>query len=534
MENVVLKFPGQDRTLTSAGLTVGRQRGVDVVLEGANISRRHARFFIKDSRVWVEDIGSRNGTQVNGLRIQGPVQIRAGDVVQMGTVTVCLDAEEADFGEFTIGEETLPNLTNEALFRENPESKLKAVLAIAESLSRTLDKDSLCARLADQLVSLFTRAEQAAVVVIGNGAQTVFGSQIESGLPRIGVSRSLIKKVINERIGVLAGCPSPGFAEDSNQTLRLLGLQSVACAPILGGTKTVFGVIQIASSQGAGQFSTEDLRLLTIIALQVGLLMDNTRLHEEFLLQERIKRELESARAIQMGFLAKGALPSIAGRYGLHAELLPASEVSGDFYDYFEKPDGRIGFCVADVAGKGMPAALFMARAQAIGRTIALSAGTVADWLKAWNRSLAMDNPGMIFITALCGFLDPATGSLELGSAGHPSPFLRRTGGCVEPVKLRPARLLGIDVDLGEMTTSSLHLASGDNLLLYTDGLTEAPSVRPSRVGLGDLGLLEMVKSLPADGSLGVWFEMVKDQIDAFAGPMSNHDDRTLLIIRGL
>src|SRR5262249_7982676 len=154
------------------------------------------------------------------------------------------------------------------------------------------------------------------------------------------------------------------------------------------------------------------------IGLQVALVLQNAAYHAERLKEERLRQELMLAREIQQAFLPTNFDKVDAG-VELYARVHPAREVSGDLYDFFKLPDGRLAFFLGDAPGKGMPAALFMIAVHPLSRHLAPSASGPADLLKRLNNALVADNPTHLFVTLVCGMYDPRDGSVLLAVGGH-------------------------------------------------------------------------------------------------------------------
>ncbi len=220
------------------------------------------------------------------------------------------------------------------------------------------------------------------------------------------------------------------------------------------------------------QLNEDELRFARLLANQAALSVEQARLHRVESQGQRMERELQQARRIQMSLLP-GAYPQLVG-YDFAAAYESAREVGGDLYDFIEWPadPARVGLLIADVSGKGTAAALFMAHSRAMIRGAAQTQPGPAATLAAANVQIARDNHAMLFVSAFYAVLDTADGCLTFANAGHNVPFIRRAGGQVEEMVSR-GMVLGImdDMTYDEAATT---LAPGDILLLYTDGITEA------------------------------------------------------------
>jgi len=249
----------------------------------------------------------------------------------------------------------------------------------------------------------------------------------------------------------------------------------------------------------------------------------------------RLEEELEAARKLQMSMVPQ-AFPAASAQFpiDIHASMEPAREVGGDLYDFFITEDGMLWFLVGDVSGKGMPAALFMARTKSLIRiTTELmrlhTAAKPADVIARVNRELCQDNNDLMFVTLFFGMLAPQTGELEYCNAGHNEPY-RINGGTLEAIKGAKGIILGVRPD-AVYATGQMSLAPGDSVYVFTDGVTEANNVA------GDLFSEEPLENV-LRGAAGLSSaEIVKSVTEAVRGFVGNalpSDDITMLAVRRL
>jgi sigma-B regulation protein RsbU (phosphoserine phosphatase) len=214
----------------------------------------------------------------------------------------------------------------------------------------------------------------------------------------------------------------------------------------------------------------------------------------------------------------------------MFARVHPAREVSGDLYDYFALPDGRLAFYLGDVSGKGMPAALFMIAVRSLGRHLAPAASGPADWLRCLNEALVADNPTALFVTLAVGMLDPRDGVVRLASGGHPAPLLRHADGTVEDVAVKPGLLIGSTPVNPVREEAVLQLGRGDTLVLYTDGYTEA--FGPDGQEMFGKERLSIVLAATVESSLEECAATASASVERFTGKTELQDDQTLLLLR--
>ena len=263
------------------------------------------------------------------------------------------------------------------------------------------------------------------------------------------------------------------------------------------------------------------------LAAQIASALQGARVYAQELAHESVSRELALAGQIQANFLPD-TLPDVPG-WQLAAMLRPARETSGDFYDLIHLPNGRLGILIADVADKGMGAALFMALSRTLIRTYAVEYDTQPEFaLSAANRRILADTRAGLFVTVFYGVLDPSSGELTYSNAGHNPPYLlnAREGNTVQELD-RTGVPLGI-LDGVTWENRVVHLAPGDVLLLYTDGITEAQNAQEEF--FDEDRLREFVRA-----SLGRSAQDVQDgiiaQVDAFVGDAPQSDDITLMAL---
>jgi serine phosphatase RsbU (regulator of sigma subunit) len=241
--------------------------------------------------------------------------------------------------------------------------------------------------------------------------------------------------------------------------------------------------------------------------------------------QAQLSAELEVARALQIAILP-ATFPARSGCDGA-ARMIPATTMGGDFYDFIELPGGQIALVMADVSGKGVPAAFFMAVARTSLRDLAPAHATPGECLAAANEVLCAENPLDLFVTVFYCMLDPMSGTLRYANGGHNPPYLRRADGSVEALRGTGGLVLGAmpGVDFPEHT---VQLHSGDRLILYTDGVTEA--FNAANEPYGEERLVAEVR-IHGAGTAAALIERICHSVTAFAGAAPQSDDITLIVV---
>lgn len=296
--------------------------------------------------------------------------------------------------------------------------------------------------------------------------------------------------------------------------------RSILCAPLRIKSRMLGALEVINKRSGDGLFDDNDRQLLQALAGMVSLAISNAQMTAALVEQERIRRELELARDIQRGLLpAAGCsgLPVCGVNY-------PAMEVSGDFFDFFTLADGRIAWSLGDVSGKGMNAAMLMAKTISLFRCLGKTATDMADLLATLNDEIAETARHGMFVTMVAGLYDPATGEVCLANAGHQPPLFRSSDGRYEEIE---AECPPLGVIAGITFVQQRLTLAGGRLFVFTDGVTEG------RTNSGMLGM-DGLKAL-LDRHAG---DCAEDQLAAVSevllgstGGQRLHDDLTMLAI---
>jgi len=296
------------------------------------------------------------------------------------------------------------------------------------------------------------------------------------------VSRRLIEEVAGKTRPVLAMDAVLDERFAGSDSIMASGIRSVLAAPLADASGTI-GLIALCSRAAVRRFSEQDLDMLVSLASAAALRVRNVALAEEAAARKVLEHELSIAHEMQMAMLPRDIpeRPEIA----LAARLQPARSVGGDLYD-FVLDDGRLWFIVADVAGKSVAAALYMAVAKTLFRATAIGATRVADVAARMNRELSRDNERQTFVTALVGCLSLATGEVALVDAGHNPAVLIGPDGALSTPSLTKCVALGVVEDYPFVETR-LTLARGATLILYTDGATDARNGAGEQFGVDRL-----------------------------------------------
>ena len=290
------------------------------------------------------------------------------------------------------------------------------------------------------------------------------------------------------------------------------------------------GNIRIAMNRGAFDFITKPIDFADLEVTLDRSIQELRGFREGLFAKQRVdamEKELDVAARIQQSILPK-TFPPYPDRseFDIHAAMRPAYQVGGDFYDFYLLDDGHLGFVIADVAGKGVPAAIVMAVSRSLLKATAVSGAEPGQCVGHVNKLLCGDNTSGLFVTLFYGILDTGTGEIAYTNAGH-NPPLHLSPGSAVPLENQGGLVLGVDESV-KYKTSTLTLQPGESLFLYTDGVTEAMNSEKECYSEDRLRIcLEDAK----DACPSMFTQLVFDHADDFAGAYPQHDDITILAV---
>jgi sigma-B regulation protein RsbU (phosphoserine phosphatase) len=484
------------------GLIIGRGQKADVRFIDDSLSRQHAKLaFVKGS--WeISDLGSSNGTFVNGDPVVTAQSLRNGDEVRLGElllrfyldqesaetdvdVTWQADGDRVEILENVAVDDRITPLLPDGLEHTASQlmiKRLRLLSDVADFLGNVIEADQLFPKVLDKLLDAFPEAERGCIMLSdpdGSNLHHVAASARPWANSQISVSRTLAQQVIATRSAVLSADVSGDERFDSLHTMVRYGLRTVMCAPMIC-EDTVLGLIQLDSSNPRNRFSKADMAVFLGIAGHTALALGKARLHEQLLNQRLLEKDLQLAEQIQHCFLPK-ASPEIPG-YRFAESYSAAQHIGGDYYDFVEMPDNAVGLAVGDVSGKGVAAALYMAKLSSEMRFHARGRPSAGSILTALNCTLTEEMAGGMFVTLALLVLDPEIQRLTVSSAGHLPPIIRSRDGSVRELKVSGNIPLGILEDVTYSETGC-GLKSGDWVIVYTDGVTEAMNAKGEMFG---------------------------------------------------
>jgi serine phosphatase RsbU (regulator of sigma subunit) len=357
-----------------------------------------------------------------------------------------------------------------------PAEKLRDLLEISANLSKTLDLDALMPKIVESLFQLFRQADRCFVIQAEEGSNRL--------LPRVVKTRRPQDETNARPSTIVRRCLGSGQAFLSDESSRDDPIRSVMCVPLCTPEGKAFGVIQLDTQDRSKKFTQEDLKLLWGVANQAAIAMENARMHEEAVVRERFKRDLELAKRVQHSFLPS-SLPQVPG-YDFVACLNHAYEGGSDSYSFIPLSQGRWAILLGDAAGKGVDSALLMVRLLAAAQFCfpeekdpARAIGKLNDWLNELAGRIDR------FVALAAAVLDPVNHTVTLVSAGHPAPLLRRSDGVLEDPM--PKDTAGLPLGISEgcaYQSCQINLRAGDTLLLFSSGIPAALDIRNKAFGM--------------------------------------------------
>jgi phosphoserine phosphatase RsbU/P len=527
-----------DKRFEEGPLVVGRSPQADLTIPDRLLSREHARL-LQDHGGWgVEDLGSHNGTFLNGKRVLEPTPLTAGDVLTLGSSRVTVrqiglghSAQTTSGVLFRSASEILdrhlrtPAVADAEDLRRHAE-ELRVLLDVHQALSRPIALGHLLDLILDRAFA-HLHPDEAAIYLRGaDGSVTCAASRsLQCGNHTPFFSTHLFQEVGEKGMAAYV----PDVAMDARfadaDSIIGAGVRSVLAAPLLDPEGSL-GMVVLVSGGATRTYSPDDLELLVSLASAATLRIRNVALAEEAVERRRLADQMALARQIQQGLLPE-RLPELDG-WTLHAVNRPSDVVSGDFYTALTREDpAELVLMIADVAGKGVAASLLTASLEALCAGPLEAGLSPEDVFARVSSRLLRRTPPEKFATAFLGVVDPASGRLRFANAGHlPALVVDRSGGH------RWLRARGLPLGLLPVTVYELGeglLEPGDLLVLFTDGYTEASS--PADEEFGENRLLEACGYCAGRPPVEV-ADRIEEAVQAFTAGAPLSDDRTLVLLQ--
>lgn len=528
---------GREFPLQGKVIVLGRDQSCDIVSSHPGASARHALIVNTNGNYYIEDLDSVNGTTVDGKRISQRTRLCASDHVQIPGLSVTFHDDDKTRSTKKSDTVQLPeslliagsapimssiDIAGDLRLTVKPEAKLRAVLEMSKNLSNTLDLKVVLPKTLDSLFAIFPQADCGFILLrdanTGQLVPRAVKHRRESSDTSVPISRGIIDHVLKSGRAILSADAGSDERFDTSQSISHLKIRSIMCVPMLCQTGSCIGVIQIDTRDRRNQFQQEELDLLACASIQAARTVELAQLHEE-------RRDLEAATRIQKSFLPSERPKS--ARLEFFDFYSPALHVGGDYYDYVPLPGNRLAVALGDVAGKGISAALLMARLSAAARFALATTTSVSEAVRQLNQALIHSGSEDRFVTFVVAVIDLAQSQLTLVNAGHLPPLLCRSGKPPEEIgeAVVGLPLAVMDRDYEELVVP---FKPGDTMMFYTDGVSEMRN--QSGEMYGTERLYRVIERAPPNAE-GLGNAVLKD-VRQFAGDRPQNDDLTIVCFR--
>lgn len=533
---------GQSRFIPLEGdrIAVGRATTVELSFPNDNgLSRQHLALEREGDGWAVLDLGSKNGTMLNGAKIADRMLLKAGDRITAGHLILVYDGSASqvqpkpvvffDRAEATDFSPTATVITQlEGVIRpEGGEaqtleaSHVSALVRAGNELAGNRPLPELFRFILD--LAIQTVKADRGVLITAEGDNLVVQANRGEGFR---ISTAVRDRVLNSGMSVLVHDTSTDDAFRDRRSIVEQNIRTLMAVPLQTRDK-IIGIIYVDSPSLLREFTKDDLNLLTVMANVAAIRIEQVRFAEVEKARQLLARDLEQAAEIQQGFLPAKA-PSVRG-LDVAGHNAPCRTVGGDYYDFFAYGASRIAMVLGDVSGKGMPASLLMMGLQARVQVLIEEPKSLSDVMTRLNRITSANCPSNRFITLFFCILDGDTGELTYCNAGHNPPLIIRHDGTYEELK-GGGPVLGI-LPFIEYQEYKAHLGEGDVLVIYSDGVTEASN--PQGEEFETEGLAKAVVP-DRDQTPGAIIGAINKAVAAYTEGAPPSDDVTVIVAKRL
>ena len=542
--------------LNTRETVIGRHPDCEMKLQSNMVSRKHARILSEGTLHYLEDMGSGNGTFVNGRKIEERTLLKNHDRIKLGpillryesndpqaqpatTASALLSSSGAGFGDVGIDIATdsddsstivgsIDSVSGFGMLDVRPEIKLKAVLDIARSLAGTVDLETLWPKILETLFEIFPQADRGCILLKDGDSDGMIPKAIrhrrETNDDSVKLSRTILNKVLEEKAGILSADAASDSRFEASESISNLTIRSMMCVPLLSLQEDPMGVINIDTQNPLNQFKSEDLDLLMAVAGQAALSYESALLLVSHIEKQKQDNEMRIAESVQRALLPE-ELPEVPG-YEFYANYEAAQAVGGDYYDCFLLGQGKVCLAFGDVAGKGVPASIVMSRLYSVVRTTLEFVHKAGDAVNRINDHMCTNAVEGRFVTFVLTILDTNSDTISVVNAGHMSPVIRSEGGTLEEFDEETVGLpLGVLEDYS-YTVNHRKLKPGDTVVIYTDGISEAMNAASELYGVDRLRSL-IAQSSSGAADLG---QEILSNVKQHANGRAQNDDITLMV----
>lgn len=497
---ILIKSPGgaatpQTYKLDGEQYVIGRDADqCQIVIPNSAVSRKHAIISRAHGKYVIEDLGSRNHTFVNQNQVKIPTALKNEDRIKICDFMFRYqedsakpadeppEDEDMGRGDMTTVQHTVTRNAAQQFLEVQPSDRLRALLEISTTLSKTLELDPLLPQIAETLFGVFRQADRCFIIMLDDAGRLV-PKVVKSRRPGASeedrFSGTIVRKCLDSMQSYLSEDASSDAALGAAQSIAEFRIRSVMCAPLVTSDGKRLGALQLDTQDVAKKFKEDDLKLLMTVANVAVVAVEKAQAHAALVTREKERKEIEVARKVQVGFLPKSfpVLPD----YEFYAFYSPAQSVGGDYYDFITLPHGKVAVVLGDVAGKGVAAALLMAKLSAEVRFCMLTQPDPAQAISLLNNQLIRGGIGDRFVTLALLIIDPVAHQVTLVNAGHINPMRHRAGTLEEVISNQESGLALGWVEGFEFSSKVISLDVGDSLLVFTDGVIDAEDPQGTR-----------------------------------------------------
>ncbi|MBC8166307.1 MAG: SpoIIE family protein phosphatase [Bryobacteraceae bacterium] len=534
----ILTQDGKTRSHPLEGDRVGLGRATVNELcfpDDNGLSRQHL-FFERDGDGWtLSDPGSKNGTMLNGERVDAARRLKPGDRIHAGHLTIVYGVPTRPFNETVVFIDTRDekSTVSRQLAEVLPQNE-----KIVDPAKTPVSADKVGALikagrelaghrpLADPFPTILNLAIEAVNaergVLLAYEGDSLDVKASSGGSFRI--SSGVRDRVLRDKASILVNDVMSDEAFRGMQSLVQQQVRMLMTVPLQTNDQ-VIGLIYVDSPTLTKEFTVEDLNLLTVMANVAAIRIEHARLAEVEQAERILTKDLEQAAIIQQGLLPSKA-PVVPG-LELAGYNAASRSVGGDYYDFLTYPDGKLGLVLGDVSGKAMPAALLMSSLQARLRVLAEDITDVADLMTRLNRHTAANTPSNRFVTLFFLLIDPLTGGFEYTNAGHNPPYLVQKNGELKALE-GGGLILGLFPQARYQSFKGA-LEPGESIVIFSDGVTEATTSANDEYGEERL---EETLRLNREKSAGEMVHAITKSVSDFVAGAPAADDLTLVVVR--
>lgn len=533
-------------------ISVGRSADNDIPILDPFCSGHHAYIYPKDDGYVVRDNNSKNGTFLNGKKVQAEIELKKSDEILIGSTRIIFDDRLSTNVEVMEASSPTTNINTiihveDVLKKTDIDTTLKATFAavdmekvktehkafsVLSEVSKALILHKPLSELLDSIMDLICEnlPMDRGILMLKEGNPPQFIPKVvrinNDSLKnqRIQVSQSIINMAVNKNSSVLTSDAQADSRFKAQESIIKFNIHSAMCVP-LWNNREIIGIIYSDRIALLDQFNDEDLKMLTLLSNLAAVKIENAKLIEQSIEKEKMEKELALAAKIQEDFLPKES-PK-CDNFDITGSNVPCYQVGGDYYDFIPIDDDRLGIVIADVSGKGVSASLLMASLRAALQSELYPKYKIEEMACKLNDFVHRSSSPNSFITFFFCELDKKTGELKYINAGHNPPIVLDNKGKVyrmESCGLCLGMFPSVDYEVQKMK-----LNPGDTAVLFTDGITESRNKDNKEFDEERLiKLLQKNIKLSAPKLL----EKINHEVEKFTTGTDPMDDMTLVIIK--